>query len=313
MRRNRVVALLAALATMLGAGASVAFTSPPSPSTAAARYGWGQPSHAEEFNGPGLAARGWSVYNGPGHHGQGRRSPAAFSTSGGILRVHGDANGTTGGMSANWPGSDQRYGRWEVRMKTSTRDPRYHAVLILWPQDGYARGKCDGEVDFSENTHDLTKTHFFLHHGCANNQTTVAIPNDTTTWHTYGVQWTATSMTGYIDGRVWFKDTNVADLPPRPMHATIQLDYFPHDGSGPLKPTDMYVDWLRQYPLRAAPVPAPSPTATPTGSPTATPTGPAPTPTVTVTQTVTATVTVCPTAKPTPDPVQIVHPLYDLW
>ena len=134
-------------------------------------------------------------------------------------------------------------------MRTSVRDPRYHAVLLLWPQDGYLRGKCDGEVDFSENTRDLTLTRFFLHHGCDNTQTRGSVANDTTEWHNYAVEWTPDGITGYLDGRPWFEDTDPSHAPPRPMHATIQLDYFPQDGTGPLLPTSMSVDWIREYAL----------------------------------------------------------------
>ena len=252
-------------------------TSAPASDEAAVRYGWGSPIQGDEFNYVGAPRSDWSVYDGAGHAGQGIRSPAAWSGDGSTMKVHGDDAGTTGGMSANWPGSDRQFGRWEARMKTSTRDPRYHAVLILWPDDGYANGKCDGEVDYSESTADLTKTHFFLHHGCDNAQTQVAIPNDTTVWHNYAVEWTPTAMVGYIDGVEWFRDSNVADLPPGPMHQTIQLDYFPNDGSGALKPTDMWVDWTREYAAAGS-----SPTASPTSStvspsPTSSTTAPSPT------------------------------------
>lgn len=218
----------------------------PGVQTATARN-WGPVIAGDEFNTMAPLKNKWSVYNGPGHHKQGIRSPQAWHLTGHSVYVHGDSAGTTGGMSAKWAGADRKFGRYEVRMRTTTRDPRYHAVLILWPQDGYARGKCDGEVDFSESTRNLTVTNFYLHHGCDNKQVSSKTVNDTTAWHNYAVEWTPTSMTGYIDNKVVFRNTNVAYLPPQPMHPTIQLDYFPGDGTGPLKPTDMAVDWIRVY------------------------------------------------------------------
>ena len=130
-------------------------------------------------------------------------------------------------------------------MRTSVRDPRYHAVLILWPQDGYLRGKCDGEIDFSESTKDLTLTRFFLHYGCDNRQIRAAVPNDTTQWHNYAVEWTPDGIVGYLDGAEWFRDTDPTHQPPGPMHQTVQLDWFP-DGTA-TTPSTMQVDWVRVY------------------------------------------------------------------
>lgn len=235
------------LAPVLEVGGTTGREAQAATTEAAVVHGWGEPVARDEFDRVGPPAGHWSVYDGPGHHGNGLRRPSAWHGDGAVMTVRGTADGTTGGMSADWTGSDSRYGRWEVRMRTSVRDPRYHAVLLLWPQDGYLRGKCDGEVDFSESTKDLTLTRFFLHYGCDNRQIRAAIPNDTTRWHNYAVEWTAGGITGYLDGRPWFSHRDPAHLPPRPMHATIQLDYFPEDGTGPLRPTWMSVDWIRQY------------------------------------------------------------------
>jgi beta-glucanase (GH16 family) len=66
---------------------------------------------------------------------------------------------------------------------------------------------CGGEIDFSEGTSaDIRRTGFYYHYGCTNKQTQVSIPNDTSVWRTYAVQWTRYGVTGYIDGRVWFQD-----------------------------------------------------------------------------------------------------------
>lgn len=252
VRRPTTVLVLTSLvlAPVLGpgAGAGALPGSAHGSTEAAVRYGWGAPVAGDEFDYTGPPAVGWSVYDGPGHHGNGTRRPSAWRGDGSTMTVRGDASGTTGGMSADWPGADRRYGRWEVRMRTSVRDPRYHAVLLLWPQDAYRRGKCDGEVDYSESTADLTRTRFFLHHGCDNSQSRASVRNDTTAWHNYAVEWTPVGITGYLDGRPWFRDEDPDHAPPRPMHATIQLDYFPEDGTGPLVPTQMSVDWLREYP-----------------------------------------------------------------
>jgi hypothetical protein len=64
----------------------------------------------------------------------------------------------------------------------------------------------------------------------------------------YAVEWTSTGIRGYIDGTLWFTDTNPAHLPPRSMHQTIQLDWFP-SGATSTRPSAMNVAWMRYYVL----------------------------------------------------------------
>lgn len=220
--------------------------------SAAVNGSWGAVVGGDEFNQTSHAVNTnkWSVYDSAGHAGKGIRSPEAWWVHDGMATVKGDSNGTTGGMSAKWSGADVKYGRWEVRMKTyasatSPRDPKYHPVLILWPANG--DWPCGGEVDFSEGTStDVTKTNFFYHYSCENKQTSISIPNDTSQWHNYAVQWTQYGITGYIDGEVWFTDYDTSHLPKGAMHLTVQLDWFPESGKS-TQTTWMDVDWARQY------------------------------------------------------------------
>ena len=68
---------------------------------------------------------------------------------------------------------------------------------------------------------------------------------DTTQWHNYAVEWTPAGITGYLDGSLWFVDTNPAHQPTVGMHQTVQLDWFPN--GTPTKPSQMQVDWIRVY------------------------------------------------------------------
>ncbi|MCU1521987.1 MAG: hypothetical protein JWN19_2372, partial [Arthrobacter sp.] len=185
----------------------------------------------------------WSVFKGPGHHRQGIRSPQAWSVGNGVATVKGDAAGTTGGMSAKF--AQQKYGRWETRMRTNERDPEYHPVLILWPNDN-ASANC-AEIDYAEGSTETSMMKFFLHYECGGKdfQTYAAKPIDSTQWHNYAVEWTPAGITGYVDGVKTFSDTNPAHQPTVGMHQTLQLDWFP-DGSA-TKPSEMQVDWVRVY------------------------------------------------------------------
>ena len=218
---------------------------PPGPSpvtstSAADVFGWGPLVDGDEFNYVGAPDHSkWTVYNGPGNAGKGLRSDAQVTVDGSEVVITGNADGTTGGMSAKF---DQRmFGRWETRMRVSDRDPQYHPVLILRPVSG--SDPCAQEIDYSEASHDVTLDHFFNHYSCANQQTSVAKTIDMTQWHNYAVQVTPAGVIGYIDGVEWFRDTD--HLPTTALHQTIQLDWFP-DGSS-TRPSWLQVDWMHFY------------------------------------------------------------------
>ena len=122
--------------------------------------------------------------------------------------------------------------------------PAYHCVLLLWPDaEDWPVG---GEVDYSEVSDGARQElEFFLHYGEDNSQEQAKTTVDMTTWRNYAVEWTAEHVVGFVDGQEFFRSENPEANPPRSMHATIQLDWFP-DGNeeGPGK---MEVDWIRQY------------------------------------------------------------------
>ena len=169
-----------------------------------------------------------------------------MSVSGGILTITGDANGTTGGMA--WRLGGAKYGRWEARVKSPVADPTYNAVMLLWPDaENWPVG---GEVDFMEISDETRqKTDFFLHYGEADHQLHGEKVIDATQWHNWAVEWTPTTITGYVDGVAWFSTTRADALPPGPMHLTLQLDWFPGSGSGAVRQSEMQVDWVRYYPV----------------------------------------------------------------
>lgn len=212
---------------------------------AAALRGWGPVVAGDEFSYTGAPnPQKWKVYDGPGHVGKGIRSPKAWKVANGVATVSGDAYGTTGQMSAKF--ARQKYGKWEVRMRTSVRDPKYHPVVILWPNR--TSPNC-AEVNYAESLGDTTLIKFNLHYGCPGRgpyQTQGVRKIDTTQWHNYAVKWNAAGITGYIDGAVWFTDTNPAHVPRVGMHQTLQLDWFPITGQ-PTKPSWMQTDWVRVY------------------------------------------------------------------
>ncbi|ANY06580.1 glycoside hydrolase family 16 protein [Pseudonocardia sp. HH130630-07] len=205
---------------------------------AALQKGWAAIG-GDEFAGSALGD-GWSAYDGEGHDGAGRRTPDAVTVENGNLVIRGDSEGNTGGIA--W-GTPQKYGKWEMRARFPAGDKQYHPVLLLWPSEvGWPEG---GEIDFAETTSAADDVSFFLHYGASNSQEHAKKDLDITQWHNYAVEWTPDAIIGYIDGVEWFRSTDQQTQPPGPMHATIQLDYFP-DGGSP-QPSEMQVSWMRQY------------------------------------------------------------------
>jgi hypothetical protein len=210
---------------------------------AATTLGWGAVVAGDEFSNTGAPdSAKWGVYNSAGHAGKGRRSANAWSVANGVATVKGDSAGTTGGMSAKF--ARQKYGRWETRMRTNARDPKYHPVLILWPTKPSAT--CD-EIDYAEGSGKTSKIKFFLHYECGGSsfQTQSSYAVDTTQWHNYAVEWTPAGITGYVDGVKTFTDTNPAHQPSGAMQQTLQLDWFPNGTA--TTPSEMQVDWVRVY------------------------------------------------------------------
>lgn len=219
--------------------------------TAAAKLNWGTPlANSDEFNGTGKPdASKWGLYDGAGHNGNGKRTPAAFSVANGVVTNHGDANNNTGGMAAK-VSSGTTY-RVEARMRVYNAGggsgAQYHPVLIMWPNnDSWPQG---GEDDFAEFNVGETTVQSFIHHpnqGSGSAQSQASIKLDPTQWHNYAMERTSTTIKGYVDGVQWFSyTTGQTNGPvPGPMHFCFQLDSF---AQGSHQGANQDMDWVRFY------------------------------------------------------------------
>ncbi|TDQ00873.1 glycoside hydrolase family 16 protein [Labedaea rhizosphaerae] len=222
--------------------------------TAAGNYGWGSPLPAsDEFDYTGAPDQSkWGIYGGvdgcgPGHAGNGQRCGYTNTVQDGYLRQTGYANGDTAGIAMRY---GQRYGRWEVRARITTPGGSgyaYHPVLITWPDsDEWPQG---GEYDYFEvNVGDSAAT-AFLHHPTDSGVVQDEYHHDgvdLSQWHNYGFEWAPDGLTGYLDGQVWFHDTDPDVQAPGPMHQTIQLDNF---CGCAMQAAYFDVDWARVYAL----------------------------------------------------------------
>lgn len=255
-RLRRLLPVAASIVWALAFVSPVAAQADPGPqrngrcgATAADALGWGPPEWGDDFDSSD-SLRQWDLYNGPGHVGNGVRTPDAIKVADGAVTITGDAKGNSGGM-ARWPGRE--YGRWEACARASAAAPSYHAVLVLWPDS--ERWPEDGEIDYMEILDPRRQTvtaavNRFRHSDQLLKQLNFiqSVDIDATQWHSWAVEWTPAAITGYVDGVQWFQTSsiNIPNGPRGLMHPTIQLDNFGGDiGAG----GEMSVDWIRQYPV----------------------------------------------------------------
>ncbi|MDQ4117170.1 MAG: family 16 glycosylhydrolase [Actinomycetota bacterium] len=232
--------------------------------TAAERYGWGTPlPGSDEFDYTGrpdpakwnVAGECWA-----GHAGNGGRCAGRSTVDGSKLVQTGLANGNSAWLASK---VDQRYGRWEARVRSKATGPdngrQYHPLLIVWPTSN--RWPQDGEYDFLENGapgQDCAEA--FIHYphdaGVAVQQEFVKEKDcgaPLSEWHTVAFEWTPDHVRGYIDGAKWFDlfggatgiRKKIQGMPSG--HLTIQLDNF---FGGNMQPATYEVDWVRIYALR---------------------------------------------------------------
>lgn len=239
---------------------------------------WGTPlPSSDEFDTPGIPdPTKWAVYGAggtyggdecwEGHEGNGRRCVDQVAvTPDGYLRITGTPDGDTGALSHVL---DQQYGRWEVRARAvaetgATGNP-YHAVLIVWPRSN--EWPIHGEYDFLEVDVGDQSANAWLHYphpplpgGDIEQEQATQAGVNVAEFHNYALEWTPTSLVGYLDGIEWFRFSDgegpngrgpIQGMPAG--HLTIQLDdFFPEAG---LQQAYLDVEWARVY---SAPIPGP--------------------------------------------------------
>ena len=223
-----------------GGGGGVTPPSGDDGTQAAVLLGWGAPIDGDEFSyvGPPDPNK-WDPYDGPGHDGNGIRSPSAFSVANGILTCYGDNvnGGTTGGMAFQL---EQQYWRIEWRVRCYSINPsgggnRYHPVLIGWPTSD--RWPQDGEDDYYEVDCDTGKFEQYIHipgnDGSAQEYASRAL--DLQNWHNIAFERSRAGVTTWIDGVQVSQFLGSYIAMPGTSHPTFQMDNFFGHGMEPAK------------------------------------------------------------------------------
>lgn len=111
-----------------------------------------------------------------------------------------------------------KYGRIEVRAKFPTGVGTWPALWMLGDNINTAGWPACGETDIAEHLgRDLNKIYGTLHYpgrsGGNADGNTILIPDATTAFHTYTVEWSATAIKIYVDTQLYHTVANSAALP----------------------------------------------------------------------------------------------------
>lgn len=110
---------------------------------------------------------------------------------------------------------DWKYGRFEVRAKLPRGRGTWPAIWLLPSDNAYGVWPASGEIDIMEHVgFDLNKVHCSIHcssfNGARGNQKTsvLTVPDATTEFHIYRLDWTPYSIKGFIDDEQYFEYVN---------------------------------------------------------------------------------------------------------
>ncbi len=139
-------------------------------------------------------------------------------------------------------GTSQVYGAYFVRSRITGPGP--NEVELLWP----LTNKWPPEIDFNETGDKVTGTTSSVHFGVHDTIVRRSVRVDMRRWHTWGVIWTARSITYTVDGRVWGTFNQRKNIPRVRMTLDFeQVTQCPANRDCPTAEENMYVDWSAEY------------------------------------------------------------------
>lgn len=202
----------------------------------------------------------WNFYNGPGHAGNGLRSPSAIQKQHGklvITATHQNGQTVSGGMSR--PDLSQTYGCYRFRVRT---DHDYSnvtsGVVLTWPT--HTGQKAGGENDIYETTHNWSKRKPFMtfihkpgdYSGNSREQAWIRHEAQGDRYQIMTMVWTPNEMIirreGLdINGQITTTDHVIpkANIPHVAHHPAIQLDA--RNGNRLASPVRLELDWFEVY------------------------------------------------------------------
>ena len=121
--------------------------------------------------------------------------------------------------------------------------PACSYVFLLYP----STGGWPPEIDFAEDagTHHRKETMQTLHYGSQNKQIHKFTRSNFTAWHTVGVDWTSTTLTYTLDGKVISRVKHTG-VPNEKMWLGMQTQVI-HPTAKTPKTVDVQIDWVARY------------------------------------------------------------------
>ena len=159
----------------------------------------------------------------------------------------------TSGMINTFHSFSQTYGYFEIRAQLPAAQGMWPAFWMLpadgsWPPELDVMEMVGGEPNTLRNTvhsqvsgeHQAGPTHYL-------DEANVAVPDMTSGFHTYGVDWEPDTITWYYDGRPTFQAATPADLD-KPMYLIANLAVGGAWAGDPNGATaQMTIDYIRAY------------------------------------------------------------------
>lgn len=224
-----------------------AASSAPTPGKAVQPYTYQTLVHHFTFSGTEVDPSVWGVYNTNGSWSKDRdaRRPELVTVSNNTLRV--TATGPKGSGLCLCKASVKPttpYGRYEIRARASANTDHGFAML-LWPNaENWPAG---GEIDIAEYNAARSKLWTTVHYSTTNKRYISGTLGDYTQWHTYGVEWTASDITYYVDGVVLMTVTDPAAIPRQAMHLALQAGTNEGVKSPSNTSATLDVAWINEY------------------------------------------------------------------
>ncbi|GAA1920633.1 hypothetical protein GCM10009737_22710 [Nocardioides lentus] len=164
-----------------------------------------------------------------------------------------DGQWLSGGVGAWDSPLEQRYGRWDMRVRTEADAGGVTVAGLLWP----AEGGWPPEIDFYEifetqpDRREMTVTNHYgeVEADGTHDATRRPVRGDFSTWKVVSVRWTPDEIQVVVDGRAVETITAPGQIPDVPMWFAVQTAMKPVAGEEPTftgsRSTE--IDWVRAY------------------------------------------------------------------
>lgn len=200
---------------------------------------------SDDFDGDVVDDDRWIRFNSPDRNGNGVRRPSAITVEDGLLVITArqiDDEIVSGAMAAR---HQQRYGRFEARIRTES-DPSEatRGMIITWPAGNeHPEG---GQNDLYDTLTSANREPFYsyIHHPDSTREEIVHNASGEQ-WHELAMEWTPDAVTILRDGEIVGTVTEPDAIAGTPHVVTLQL--MANRAEMGENAVRMFVDWVRMY------------------------------------------------------------------